>query len=70
MSHLLLLIKRYKPLPYSRCEVQLIRADGQLIDAEMLLQITRSEDGRSSELSADIRDISERKQLENALTEL
>ncbi|HSG92269.1 MAG TPA: GGDEF domain-containing protein, partial [Methylotenera sp.] len=56
--------------PYSRCEVQLTRAAGQLIDAEMLLQITRSEDGRSSELSADIRDISERKQLENALTEL
>lgn len=70
VAHLLLLIKRHKPLPYSRCEVQLIRADGQLIDAEMLLQITRSEDGRSSELSADIRDISERKQLENALTEL
>jgi diguanylate cyclase (GGDEF)-like protein/PAS domain S-box-containing protein len=70
VAHLLLLTKRYKPLPYSRCEVQLRRADGQLIDAEMLLQITRSEDGRSSELSADIRDISDRKQLEKALTEL
>lgn len=70
VAHLLLLTKRYKPLPYSRCEVQLIRADQQLIDAEMLLQITRSEDGRSSELSADIRDISDRKQLEKALTEL
>lgn len=70
VAHLLLLIKRYKPLPYSRCEVQLTSADGQLIDAEMLMQITRSEDGRSSELSADIRDISERKQLENALTKL
>ncbi len=70
VAHLLLLTKRHKPLPYSRCEVQLSRADGQLIDAEMLLQITRSEDGRSSELSADIRDISDRKQLEKALTEL
>ncbi len=70
VTHLLLRTKRYKPLPYSRCEVQLIRADGQLIDAEMLLQITRSEDGRSSELSADIRDISDRKQLEKALTAL
>ncbi|MCX4188878.1 diguanylate cyclase domain-containing protein [Methylophaga sp. OBS3] len=68
ISHLLLLAKRYKPLPYSRCEVQLIRADNEVIDAEMLLQVTRSEDGRSSELSADIRDISERKQLEKALT--
>lgn len=70
VTHLLLLTKRYKPLPYSRCEVQLNRSDGHLIDAEMLLQITRSEDGRSSELSADIRDISDRKQLEKALTEL
>lgn len=70
VAHLLLLTKRHKPLPYSRCEVHMKRADGQLIDAEMLLQITRSEDGRSSELSADIRDISDRKQLEKALTEL
>ncbi len=70
VAHLLLLIKRYKPLPFSRCEVQLIGADGQLIDAEMLLQVTRSEDGRSIELSADIRDISVRKQLEKTLTEL
>lgn len=70
VAYLLLLTKRHKPLPYSRCEVHMKRADGQLIDAEMLLQITRSEDGRSSELSADIRDISDRKQLEKALTEL
>ncbi|AFJ02216.1 diguanylate cyclase/phosphodiesterase (GGDEF & EAL domains) with PAS/PAC sensor(s) [Methylophaga frappieri] len=69
VAHLLLLVKRHKPLPYQRCEVQLHRADEELIDAEMLLQVTRSEDGRSTEISADIRDISDRKQLEKALTE-
>jgi len=70
ISHLLLLAKRFRPLPYSRCEVQLVRADNELIDAEMLLQLNRSEDGRTIELSADIRDITERKQLELALTEM
>jgi len=70
ISHLLLLAKKFRPLPYSRCEVQLVRADNELIDAEMLLQLNRSEDGRTIELSADIRDITERKQLELALTEM
>ena len=70
ISHLLLLAKKFRPLPYSRCEVQLVRADDKLIDAEMLLQLNRSEDGRTIELSADIRDITERKQLELALTEM
>jgi len=70
ISHLLLLAKKFRPLPYSRCEVQLVRADNALIDAEMLLQLNRSEDGRTIELSGDIRDITERKQLELALTEM
>lgn len=70
ISHLLLLAKKFRPLPYNRCEVQLVRADNELIDAEMLLQLNRSEDGRTIELSADIRDITERKQLELALTEM
>lgn len=70
ISHLLLLAKKFRPLPYNRCEVQLVRADNALIDAEMLLQLNRSEDGRTIELSADIRDITERKQLEMALTEM
>src|SRR5690606_38642785 len=35
ISHLLLLAKKFRPLPYNRCEVQLIRADNALIDAEM-----------------------------------
>ncbi|MBN46359.1 MULTISPECIES: diguanylate cyclase domain-containing protein [unclassified Methylophaga] len=70
ISHLLLLAKKFRPLPYNRCEVQLIRADNALIDAEMLLQLNRSEDGRTIELSADIRDITERKKLELALTEM
>lgn len=70
IAHLLLLAKKFRPLPYSRCEVQLVRADNEVIDAEMLLQLNRSEDGRTIELSADIRDITERKQLELALTEM
>lgn len=70
IAHLLLLAKKFRPLPYNRCEVQLVRADNVLIDAEMLLQLNRSEDGRTIELSADIRDITERKQLEMALTEM
>lgn len=70
ISHLLLLAKKFRPLPYNRCEVQLLRADNELIDAEMLLQLNRSEDGRTIELSADIRDITERKQLELALIEM
>lgn len=70
ISHLLLLAKKFRPLPYHRCEVQLIRADSTQVEAEMLLQLNRSEDGRTIELSADIRDITERKQLERALTEM
>lgn len=57
-------------LPYSRCDIHLIQADGNYIVAEMVMQISRSEDGKNVEISGDIRDISERKQLELSLSEM
>lgn len=57
-------------LPENRIEVHLLKADGKQVIAEMLLQTSISEDGRFTEISGDIRDISERKQLEVTLTEM
>lgn len=57
-------------IPYNRCDINLLRADGEQIVAEMVMQISTSEDGNSVELSCDIRDISARKQLELSLTEM
>lgn len=53
-----------------RIEVHLLNADGEQVIAEMLMQTSTSEDGRFTEISGDIRDISERKQLELSLTEM
>ncbi len=57
-------------LKKDRYEVELIKHDGSKMTADMVLQLSASEDGRSVELSADIRDISERKEAENALSRL
>jgi len=45
-------------------EMQLIRKDETLLNAEMLMNVSFSEDEKSIELYLDIRDISERKKLE------
>ena len=63
-------VKRLGRLDAERCEVRLIKRDGDILDADMVLQLTTSEDGRSLELSADIRDISERKAAEITLSQL
>lgn len=63
-------VSRHGYLPESRLEVHLRRADGESIVAEMLMQVSTSEDGQYTEISGDIRDISERKQLELTLTEM
>lgn len=57
-------------IPFNRCDIHLLRADGERIVAEMVMQMSPSEDGKMVELSCDIRDISERKQLELSLTEM
>jgi diguanylate cyclase (GGDEF)-like protein/PAS domain S-box-containing protein len=53
-----------------RCEMELIRADGSSLQVDMVMTLTQSESGHRQELSADIRDISERKRTELALAEL
>lgn len=70
LNELLRQSSRQKALPYFRCETELIKRDGRPLTAEMLMQLSVSEDGRHIELCADIRDISERKQLELALADL
>lgn len=57
-------------LDVERCEVDLRRIEGSILHADMVLSITESEDGQSLELSADVRDITERKKAELALAEL
>lgn len=57
-------------LEYDRCEIELLVHDGTIMVADMVMQIGLSENGKSLELTADIRDISERKEYENALAEL
>lgn len=50
-------------------ERKLIRQDGSLIDAEINLSLVRDVDGNPKFIQSVIRDISERKQAENALRE-
>jgi len=57
-------------LENDRCEVELLKRDGDIVIADMVMQLTLSEDGKFEELSADIRDISERKMAELALSEM
>lgn len=59
-----------KKIQGERHEVQLINAKGEAIFADMVIQLSRSEDGKRLELNADLRDISERKLAEIQLAEL
>jgi diguanylate cyclase (GGDEF)-like protein/PAS domain S-box-containing protein len=57
-------------LPADRYEVTLLSKQGKVIVADMIVDVTLSENGRHIEVSADLRDISERKSYEVALSEL
>jgi diguanylate cyclase (GGDEF)-like protein/PAS domain S-box-containing protein len=57
-------------LPSDRYEVTLLSKQGKVIVADMIVDVTLSENGRHIEVSADLRDISERKSYEVALSEL
>lgn len=63
-------IKRTRKLQMDRCEVTLLKSDGSFMVADMVMQLSKSENGKLMELSVDIRDISERKKAENLLSEL
>ena len=66
LSHL----SNTQTLEQDRYEVELIHNKGTTIVADMVLEISTSEDGKRLELNADIRDISERKETEKVLLEL
>lgn len=57
-------------LPINRCEAELIKADGSIIHTDVVLDLTLSEEGVKQELSADFRDISDRKSAEKRLAAL
>jgi len=57
-------------LTADRCEAYLLKKGGSVLAVDMLMKVTTSEDGHTQELSVDIRDISERKEMEVALAEL
>jgi diguanylate cyclase (GGDEF)-like protein/PAS domain S-box-containing protein len=69
-SKILDFIKRTGQLENDRCEVELLKKNGDIVIADMAMQLTTSENGKTMELSAGIRDISERKKAEIALSEL
>jgi diguanylate cyclase (GGDEF)-like protein/PAS domain S-box-containing protein len=62
--------RRSGKLEKDRCEVTMLKSDGSFMIADMVMQLSQSEDGRHMELGVDIRDISERKKAEIALSEL
>jgi diguanylate cyclase (GGDEF)-like protein/PAS domain S-box-containing protein len=53
-----------------RCKVKLLRNDGSIVIADIVMQLVLSENGKAMEVTADIRDISDRKAAEIALVEL
>ena len=57
-------------IDHSRCEIELIKQDGSILTADMMMQLHPSEDGKYYELIADIRDISERKEYEERLAQM
>jgi diguanylate cyclase (GGDEF)-like protein/PAS domain S-box-containing protein len=57
-------------LPTNRCEVRLLKRDGSTLVADIVMQVALSENGKNLEVTAAIRDISERKAAEVILTEL
>jgi diguanylate cyclase (GGDEF)-like protein/PAS domain S-box-containing protein len=69
-EQLLVSIRETGKLPINRVEKEFIKADGTTIFMDAVLDLTESEDSNSIELSADFRDISERKLAEEQLREL
>jgi PAS domain S-box-containing protein len=63
-------VRRTGTLSQNRHEMVLIKADGSKIYADFVMSVNQSERGNSQELSADIRDISERKKAELKLENL
>jgi len=63
-------IQLTEQLDNERCEIELLTHDGHTIMADMVMQLTKSEDTKSTELSIDLRDITERKEAEMALADL
>jgi diguanylate cyclase (GGDEF)-like protein/PAS domain S-box-containing protein len=62
-------VNQTNELKTDRLEVTLLTSNGKTIIADMIMQLTMSESGRQQELTADIRDISALKALEQALLE-
>lgn len=63
-------IVKTKTLSQQRIDVELQTKSSNIVIAEMLMQLSISENGSSIELNADIRDISERKKTEQKLLDL
>jgi len=60
-------IEQTGELEHERYEVELMKRNGHAFIADMVLQLTQSEDGKSIELSASLRDISPLKQQQNLI---
>jgi diguanylate cyclase (GGDEF)-like protein/PAS domain S-box-containing protein len=69
-EQLLMTIRETGKLSIKRIESEFIKADGSKLFMDAVLELTESEDASSVELSADFRDISERKLAEQQLREL
>lgn len=63
-------VRQSGKLIIERCEAELIKADGSVIHTDVVFDLTLNEKGTSQELSADFRDISERKAAEQKLSAL
>lgn len=70
LKQLLEQIKQHNGIEVDRCDVELVTEDGSIIQAEMIMKLSKSENGQSLELMADIRDITERKKSEMMLFEM
>ena len=68
-SEILEAVDKTGSLPTSRCEVRLLKSDGSILVADIVMQTALSENGKNVEVTAAIRDISERKAAEAILIE-
>jgi len=68
-SEILEAVDKTGQLPTNRCEVRLLKRDGSILVADIVMQIALSENGKNVEVTAAIRDISERKAAEAVLIE-
>ena len=68
-SEILEAVDKTGSLPTSRCEVRLLKSDDSILVADIVMQTALSENGKNVEVTAAIRDISERKAAEAILIE-